>query len=149
MKKVNLMAIAMLSLFTMVACEKEDDSQTASTEATEIIRVTGYATHGSHGLTNANIVVTDGDGTPITLDILDELIEECLIDFWKIYDGGQSTTSKSANIANGELTITDENGNVLDVDSFAMAQPVLLNRVKSLIYNAGMSWVEHAAQVAE
>ena len=139
----------MLSLFTMVACEKEDDSQTASTEATEIIRVTGYATHGSHGLTNANIVVTDGDGTPITLDIIDELIEECLIDFWKIYDGCQSTTSKSANIANGELTITDENGNVLDVDSFAMAQPVLLNRVKSLIYNAGMSWVEHAAQVAE
>ena len=88
-------------------------------------------------------VVTDENGNPLELECLDELIAECLNDFWNFYGGINSKSANNGlNVTNDELTIRDENGNIIDVNTFASENPELLENVKSMISNTVMAWAE-------
>ena len=85
----------------------------------------------------------DENGNPLELECLDELIAECLNDFWNFYGGINSkSVNNGLNVTNDELTIRDENGNIIDVNTFASENPELLENVKSMISNTVMAWAE-------
>lgn len=138
------MAIAVLSLFAVVACGKEEVFSTTPNESTEVLsdifskdKITitwekngtlggrkydvvititydtetkkielhirgtidgrnisidgsGRVASGSNELTDSDITVTDDDGNIITIDYLDELISECLKDFWAMSGSGSN-----------------------------------------------------------
>ncbi|MBO7200093.1 MAG: hypothetical protein J6V54_01730 [Bacteroidales bacterium] len=147
MKKIKLIIIAILGVFVIASCNKEEEViKSTSNESNEKrFHVNGSATcmPGDTTLDNSNIVVTDENGNPLELEFLDELIAECLNDFWNFYGGLNSKSANNElNIANEELTIRDENGNIIDVNTFASENPELLENVKSMISNTVMTWAE-------
>ena len=159
MKKVKLIIIAILGVFAIAACNKgEEVIKPISNESNEaitdsmskdkdgkkfVIRGSATCIPCDTTLDNSNIVVTDENGNPLELEFLDELIAECLNDFWNFYGGLNSKSANNElNIANEELTIRDENGNIIDVNTFASENPELLENVKSMISNTVMTWAE-------
>lgn len=198
MKKVKLIIIAILGVFAIVACNKEEEViKPTSNESNEaitdsmskdkvsftwskkttilgyeieievtitydtdtndltiniqgkvngkrfLVNGSGICTPGDTTLDDSDIVVTDENGNPLELEFLDELIAECLNDFWNFYGGLNSKSANNElNIANEELTIRDENGNIIDVNSFAAENPELLENIKSVISDAAMAWTE-------
>ena len=157
MKKIKLIIIAILGVFVIASCNKEEEViKSTSNESNETItdsmskdkkrfHVNGSATcmPGDTTLDDSNIVVTDENGNPIELECLDELIAECLNDFWNFYGGINSKSANNGlNVTNDELTIRDENGNIIDVNTFASENPELLENVKSMISNTVMAWAE-------
>lgn len=159
MKKIKLIIIAILGVFVIASCNKEEEViKSTSNESNETItdsiskevngkrfHVNGSATcmPGDTTLDDSNIVVTDENGNPIELECLDELIAECLNDFWNFYGGVNSKSANNGlNVTNDELTIRDENGNIIDVNTFASENPELLENVKSMISNTVMAWAE-------
>lgn len=159
MKKVKLIIIAILGVFAIAACNKEEEvikpisneSNEAITDSMSkdkdgkkfVIRGSATCIPCDTTLDNSNIVVTDENGNPLELEFLDELIAECLNDFWNFYGGLNSKSANNElNIANEELTIRDENGNIIDVNTFASENPELLENVKSMISNTVMTWAE-------
>lgn len=198
MKKVKLIIIAILGVFTIAACNKEEEViKPTSNESNEaitdsmskdkvsftwskkttilgyeieievtitydtdtndltiniqgkvngkkfLVNGSGTCSPGATTLDDAVIVVIDENGNPLELECLNELIAECLNDFWNFYGGANSkSTNNELNVTNDELTIRDENGNIIDVNSFAAENPELLENIKSVISNTAMAWAE-------
>lgn len=159
MKNIKLIIIAILGVFAIAACNKEEEViKPTSNESNEaitdsmskdkdgkkfVIRGSATCIPCDTTLDNSNIVVTDENGNPLELEFLDELIAECLNDFWNFYGGVNSkSTNNELNVTNDELTIRDENGNIIDVNSFAAENPELLENIKSVISNTAMTWAE-------
>lgn len=147
MKKIKLIIIAILGVFVIASCNKEEEViKSTSNESNEKrFHVNGSAIcmPGDTTLDDSNIVVTDENGNPLELECLDELIAECLNDFWNFYGGINSkSVNNGLNVTNDELTIRDENGNIIDVNTFASENPELLENVKSMISNTVMAWAE-------
>ena len=198
MKTVNVIIIAILGVFTIVACNKEEDvlqptpsesnesvmdsmskdkisytwvmkttifgcefeievTVTYDTDTKEltidahgkvngkgfILKGSGTCSPGGTTLDDAVVVVTDENGNSLELECLDELIKECLNDFWNLYGRLNSkSTNNELNVTNDELTIRDENGNIIDVNTYAAEHPELLENIKSVISNAAMAWAE-------
>ena len=108
-----------------------------------LVNGSGTCSPGATTLDDAVIVVIDENGNPLELECLNELIAECLNDFWNFYGGVNSkSTNNELNVTNDELTIRDENGNIIDVNSFAAENPELLENIKSVISNTAMAWAE-------
>lgn len=198
MKKVKLIIIAILGVFAIAACNKEEEViKPTSNESNEaitdsmskdkvsftwskkttilgyeieievtitydtdtndltiniqgkvngkkfLVNGSGTCSPGATTLDDAVIVVIDENGNPLELECLNELIAECLNDFWNFYGGVNSkSTNNELNVTNDELTIRDENGNIIDVNSFAAENPELLENIKSVISNTAMAWAE-------